>query len=114
MTAFPGLRRRSTLFALAAMLAARRARAEDGIVDALGRHIALKAPAQRIVVGFNYEEFTAVSGPAGWDRVVEPAASGQCDLCRIAISPRWSSRRAVRPCCRSPIGTPVLPAIIRT
>ena len=43
MTAFPGLRRRSTLFALAAILAARRARAEDGIVDALGRRVALKA-----------------------------------------------------------------------
>ena len=40
------------------------------ITDALGRTITLKAPAERIVLGFNYEEFTAVAGPAGWDRVV--------------------------------------------
>lgn len=40
------------------------------ITDALGRVITLKAPAQRIVLGFNYEEFTAIAGPAGWDRVV--------------------------------------------
>ncbi len=52
MTAFPGLPRRSALLAMATMLAARRARAEDGIVDVLGRHIALKAPAKRIVLGF--------------------------------------------------------------
>jgi hypothetical protein len=26
--------------------------------------------AERIVLGFNYEEYTAVAGPAGWDRVV--------------------------------------------
>jgi ABC-type Fe3+-hydroxamate transport system substrate-binding protein len=70
MSAFPELPRRSTLLAMAVMLGARRARAEDGIVDVLGRHIALKAPAQRIVLGFNYEEFTAIAGPAGWDRVV--------------------------------------------
>ena len=40
------------------------------ITDAIGRTITLKAPAERIVLGFNYEEFTAVAGPAGWDRVV--------------------------------------------
>jgi iron complex transport system substrate-binding protein len=62
--------RRSLLLAAAAALAARGARGDDGIVDALGRQIALKAPAQRIVLGFNYEEYTAVAGPAGWDRVV--------------------------------------------
>jgi ABC-type Fe3+-hydroxamate transport system substrate-binding protein len=38
--------------------------------DAIGRTITLKAPAERIVLGFNYEEFTAIAGPAGWDRVV--------------------------------------------
>jgi ABC-type Fe3+-hydroxamate transport system substrate-binding protein len=38
--------------------------------DAIGRSITLKAPAERIVLGFNYEEFTAIAGPAGWDRVV--------------------------------------------
>ena len=40
------------------------------ITDALGRTVALKGPAERIVLGFNYEEYTAVAGPAGWDRVV--------------------------------------------
>jgi ABC-type Fe3+-hydroxamate transport system substrate-binding protein len=40
------------------------------IADALGRTVTLKGPAERIVLGFNYEEFTAVAGPAGWDRVV--------------------------------------------
>jgi len=54
----------------AAMLAASKALADDGVVDALGRRVALKGPAQRIVVGFNYEEFTAIAGPTGWDRVV--------------------------------------------
>ncbi|HYZ64801.1 MAG TPA: ABC transporter substrate-binding protein [Acetobacteraceae bacterium] len=56
---------------LAAPLATRRAHAAmPTITDAVGRRIALKAPAERIVLGFNYEEFTAVAGPAGWDRVV--------------------------------------------
>jgi ABC-type Fe3+-hydroxamate transport system substrate-binding protein len=40
------------------------------ITDALGRTVTLEGPAERIVLGFNYEEFTAVAGPAGWDRVV--------------------------------------------
>ena len=40
------------------------------IIDAIGRRVTLRAPAERIVLGFNYEEFTAVAGPAGWDRVV--------------------------------------------
>ncbi len=70
MTASPRLLRRDLLVAAATALAARGARADEGIVDALGRHVVLKAPAQRIVLGFNYEEFTAVAGPQGWDRVV--------------------------------------------
>jgi ABC-type Fe3+-hydroxamate transport system substrate-binding protein len=40
------------------------------ITDAIGRTITLKAPAERIVLGFNYEEYTAVAGPEGWDQVV--------------------------------------------
>jgi ABC-type Fe3+-hydroxamate transport system substrate-binding protein len=70
VTTIPGPRRRILLLAAAATLVARSTRAEDGIADALGRRVVLRAPAQRIVVGFNYEEFTAVTGPAGWDRVV--------------------------------------------
>ncbi len=64
------LGRRAALAGAAALLTAPRARAADGVVDALGRDVALKGPASRIVLGFNYEEFTAVAGPAGWDRVV--------------------------------------------
>jgi hypothetical protein len=40
------------------------------ITDAVGRSITLTAPAERIVLGFNYEEYTAIAGPEGWDRVV--------------------------------------------
>ena len=47
-----------------------RARAAAPFTDAIGRPISLKAPAERIVLGFNFEEFTAIAGPAGWDRVV--------------------------------------------
>jgi ABC-type Fe3+-hydroxamate transport system substrate-binding protein len=52
------------------------------ITDAVGRQIALKAPAERIVLGFNFEEFTAVAGPSGWDRVVGFSKS------------EWSANRA--------------------
>lgn len=69
---FPRLSRRSALaLGLGAPFAAPRARAAiPAITDALGRTVALRAPAERIVLGFNYEEFTAIAGPAGWDRVV--------------------------------------------
>ena len=69
----PRLSRRSTLaLGLAAALAGRRhARAAGlSITDGLGRSVALKGPAERIIIDFNYEEFTAVAGPPGWDRVV--------------------------------------------
>jgi ABC-type Fe3+-hydroxamate transport system substrate-binding protein len=62
--------RRSVLLGAASLLAASHICAAEGIVDALGRRITLKRPAQRIVLGFNYEEFTAVAGPAGWNNVV--------------------------------------------
>jgi ABC-type Fe3+-hydroxamate transport system substrate-binding protein len=68
------LTRRSALSLAAGVttaLAAPRAKAASlTITDALGRTITLKGPAERIVLGFNYEEFTAIAGPAGWDRVV--------------------------------------------
>lgn len=69
---YPRLSRRSALaFGLGTALPGRRARAAlPAITDALGRSVVLKAPAERIVLGFNYEEFTAVAGPSGWDRVV--------------------------------------------
>ena len=54
----------------AAALPGRARAAMSPITDALGRTVSLKAPAERVVVGFNFEEFTAVAGAAGWDRVV--------------------------------------------
>lgn len=55
---------------IAATLPGRARAAMLSITDALGRTVVLKVPAERIVVGVNFEEFTAVSGPAGWDPVV--------------------------------------------
>ncbi|CAH2601762.1 ABC transporter substrate-binding protein [Rhodovastum atsumiense] len=69
------LPRRATLalpliLPLAAALPGRARAALPPITDAIGRQVRLSAPAGRIVLGFNYEEFTAIAGPAGWDRVV--------------------------------------------
>jgi ABC-type Fe3+-hydroxamate transport system substrate-binding protein len=66
------LSRRNTLaLSLGAALAGRSARAgRPAIADGLGRVVSLNGPAERIVIDFNYEEFTAVAGPSGWDRVV--------------------------------------------
>ena len=68
----PRLSRRSTLaLGLGAALAGRPARAAGlSITDGLERSVALRGPAERIIIDFNYEEFTAVAGPSGWDRVV--------------------------------------------
>ena len=63
-------RRSFLILPLAAALPGRARAAMPPITDALGRTLALKAPAERIVVAFNFEEFTAISGPTGWDRVV--------------------------------------------
>ena len=66
------LSRRSALaLALSSSLVPRPSRAAPFVVtDAIGRRVTLRAPPERIVLGFNYEEFTAIAGPAGWDRVV--------------------------------------------
>jgi ABC-type Fe3+-hydroxamate transport system substrate-binding protein len=63
-------RRAFLVLPLAAASPGRAHAAMQPITDALGRTVTLKAPAERIVVGFNFEEFTAVAGPAGWDGVV--------------------------------------------
>jgi len=64
-------RRHALALGIGATLAARGAcAAMPPVNDALGRTVLLKAPAERIVLDFNYEEFTAVAGPSGWDRVV--------------------------------------------
>lgn len=54
---------------LAALPRAARA-APQSITDAVGRVVTLKAPLERIVTIFSYEELTAIGGPAVWDRVV--------------------------------------------
>lgn len=65
------LSRRSALILPLAVALPHRARAAmQPITDAAGRTVTLKAPAERIVTIFNFEEFTAIAGPAGWDRVV--------------------------------------------
>jgi len=48
------------------------ARAHGGatVTDAIGRTVTVEHAPKRIILGFNYEEFTAVAGPAGWERVV--------------------------------------------
>ena len=63
-------RRSALLLPLAAALPGRARAAMPPIMDALGRPVALRAPAERIVLGFNYEEFTAIGGVDGWKRVV--------------------------------------------
>ena len=63
-------RRSSLILPLAAALPGRARAAVPTITDAIGRIVTLKAPAERIVLGFNYEEFTAIGGVAAWDRVV--------------------------------------------
>lgn len=66
----PRLGRRAALALAASAALIGQARAATPIIDALGRTVRLAGPAERIVLGFNYEEFTAIAGPAGWDRVV--------------------------------------------
>ena len=63
-------RRSALLLPLAAALPGRAHAAMPPIIDAMGRTVALKAPAERIALTFQYEEFTAVGGVAGWKRVV--------------------------------------------
>ena len=64
------LGRRSAMALGAALLTSRARAAPLSVTDALGRAVTLRGPAERIVIDFNYEEFTAVAGASGWDRVV--------------------------------------------
>jgi ABC-type Fe3+-hydroxamate transport system substrate-binding protein len=64
------LSRRGALALPLAMLARPAAAQPISVTDALGRVVTLKAPPQRIIVNFNFEEFTAVGGVPAWDRVV--------------------------------------------
>ncbi len=40
------------------------------VTDAVGRTVTVDAPAQRVVIIFNFEEFTAIAGKDAWSRVV--------------------------------------------
>ena len=70
------LRRRSLLGALplaalpAATLPLPALAQTHRVTDALGREVQLQANPRRVVVMFNYEEFTAIAGVEGWARVV--------------------------------------------
>ena len=47
------------------------ASAEERVVtDALGRNVKIRYPVERVVINFNFEEFTAVAGVDGWKKVV--------------------------------------------
>ena len=63
-------RRAALVLPLAAALPARARAQAMTITDAIGRNITLKGPAQRVALGFNFEEFTAVAGAEGWNKVV--------------------------------------------
>lgn len=64
------LTRRSVLAGISATVAMPAIAHGLTITDALGRQVTLKRPADRIIATFNYEEFTAVGGVQGWQRVV--------------------------------------------
>jgi iron complex transport system substrate-binding protein len=49
---------------------AAQARAAITITDAFRRQVSLPKPAERVVLAFYLEEFTAIGGAAAWDRVV--------------------------------------------
>lgn len=40
------------------------------VTDAIGRQVQVRLPVQRVVVNFNFEEFTAVAGKDAWAKVV--------------------------------------------
>lgn len=40
------------------------------VTDAIGRKVTVDLPVKRVALNFNYEEFTAVAGKDGWERVV--------------------------------------------
>ena len=40
------------------------------VTDAIGRSVTLAKPAERVALNFNFEEFTAVAGKEGWQKVV--------------------------------------------
>jgi len=55
---------RACLLILAALWAHVAWAATTEVTDALGRKVKITTPVQRVVINFNYEEFTAVAGAA--------------------------------------------------
>ena len=70
MTRLPISRRMAALLPLAAALPHRARATLPPITDAIGHQVTLPALPERIVTIFNFEELTAIGGPAVWDRVV--------------------------------------------
>lgn len=66
----PSSSRRSLLLGALAALPLPAFAQAPRITDALGREVPLAAPPRRVIMTFNYEEFTAIAGVAGWQRVV--------------------------------------------
>lgn len=63
-------RREVLALPMVAAMGSRAWASEIRITDAVGRTIVLPKPAERIVVAFYLEEFTAIGGREGWERVV--------------------------------------------
>ena len=61
---------RACLLLFTALLATSAWAATIEVTDALGRKVKVISPVQRVVINFNYEEFTAVAGKEGWAKVV--------------------------------------------
>jgi ABC-type Fe3+-hydroxamate transport system substrate-binding protein len=64
------MRTLSVLASCCVVLVSHAAAAPVEVTDALGRVVVVDAPAARVVVLFNFEEFTAIAGKEGWERVV--------------------------------------------
>lgn len=58
------------LLAMASFFATTAWAATTEVTDAIGRKVKVNTPVQRVVVNFNYEEFTAVAGKDAWAKVV--------------------------------------------
>ena len=60
----------AALLALASLVSGTAWAATIEVTDALGRKVKVNTPVQRVIVNFNYEEFTAVAGKDAWSKVV--------------------------------------------
>ena len=63
-------RLRALAIAMLALFSITGAHAEVATTDVLGRTVTLDQPAQRVVLGFYYEDYIAIAGPGAMDKVV--------------------------------------------